>query len=303
MDINENYFPEVFDSSMLATLKQCPQLFRKIYLQQWKAKGISVHLKAGGAFAKGIEVARTAYYVQEHNAADSLNLGTMALVKEYGDFQCPQDSAKSLTRMAGALEFYFANYPLNHTGAYPILLPGNKRGIEFSFAHPIAIDHPITGHPILYCGRMDAVMAYAGSNFIFDEKTTTALGSSWGNKWGLRSQLIGYKWGCQQSGIPVSGAVIRGIAILKEKYTTAESINYFADWEVDRWYAELLEWIGDAISWWKTGRFRYNLDESCTSYGGCGFNSVCKSQDEQPWLDTYFERRHWNPITRTETPL
>jgi hypothetical protein len=298
-----NYFPEVFDSSMVATLKQCPQLFKKIYVDQWKAKELNVHLIAGGAFARGLEVTRNAFYVDGHSAEDSIAMGARALLTHYGDFQCPPDSGKSAIRTAGALEFYFSNYPLSHNTAYPITLPGGKRAIEFSFAHPLSIDHPVTGHPILYCGRLDAILQYAGDTFVFDEKTTSYLGSTWGRKWDLRSQFTGYCWGCRQYGIRAAGVVVRGVSILKTKYETIEAISYRPDWMVDRWYGELLEWIAEAIGWWRTGRYKYNLDESCTSYGGCGFATVCQSQDERPWLESYFERRHWDPVTRTETIL
>ena len=150
---------------------------------------------------------------------------------------------------------------------------------------------------------MDAILNYANDTFIFDEKTTSSLGSSWSKQWDLRSQFTGYVWGCKENGIRVAGVVVRGISILKTKYETQEAICYRAEWEVNRWYTELLDWIADAIRWWKADAFRYNLDNSCSSYGGCGFTSVCKSQDEKPWLETYFVRKHWDPVTRQETLL
>jgi hypothetical protein len=288
---------------MLATLKQCPQLFKKVYIDEFKSKEPNVHLRAGGAFASGVEAVRTAFYVEGLSAEDSIAKGLGVLFKSYGNFECPADSAKSAERTAGALEFYFANYPLNHDTGFPIALPGGKRGIEFSFVHPLPINHPVTAQPLLYAGRMDAILSYAKDTFIFDEKTTSSLGPTWSRKWDLRSQFTGYCWGCREAGVRTAGVVVRGVSILKTKYETQEAICYRHDWEIDRWYMELLEWIADAIRWWKADRFRYNLDESCTSYGGCGFNSVCKSQDEKPWLETYFERRHWDPVTRQETLL
>jgi hypothetical protein len=300
--MQKSNFPEVFDSSMLATLKSCPQLFKKIYIDQWKTKGDNIHLHAGGAFAKGVEVARTQFYVNGLSMEEAVAEGLAALLLFWGDFD-GQDEAKNLVRMAGALVFYFDMYPLNHETAYPILLPGGRRAIEFSFAHPLPIKHPITSQPILYCGRMDSILNFAGDTFIFDEKTTGSLGKTWSQKWDLRAQFTGYVWGCREFGIRTAGVVVRGVSILKTQYETQEAICYRPDWQVDRWYTEALEWIGDAIRWWETGRFRYNLDESCASYGGCGFAIACKSQDETSWLETYFERRHWDPVTRIETKL
>jgi len=135
-------FPEYIDSSMLSSFKACEELFRKTYVEHWKPKDSSVHLHAGGAFAKGLEVARRAFFTgefiepdytwlevpdappvkrlgwkssQQANSIDSetsIALGLQALLAAYGDFDCPEDSAKSASRMAGAFEYYFDNYPL-----------------------------------------------------------------------------------------------------------------------------------------------------------------------------------------------
>lgn len=297
-----SYFPEVFDSSMLATLKSCPELFRKVYIDQWKSKDPSVHLRAGGAFAAGVEAARTAFYVHDESPDDSLARGLHALITHYGDFECPPDSAKSLERTCGALEYYFANYPLNQDSP-PITLPSGKRGIEFSFAHPLPITHPVTGNPLLYCGRMDALLAFAGGVFICDEKTASSLGATWSRQWDLRSQFTGYAWGCREAGIRVDGAIIRGISILKTKYDTQQAITYRPEWQVERWYNQTCDLI-EEVKWRSEhNKWPYNLDHSCADYGGCAFRQACSSQDETPWLETYFERRHWNPITRTETVL
>lgn len=294
-------FPELIDSSMLAAFKSCPQLFYKTYIQDYKSKGLSVHLKAGGAFAKGIEITRVAYYEQAHSIDDAIAKGLQALIEAYGDYQCPADSAKSLERMCGAFEFYWSNYPLSDTDCTPITLPGGKRGIEFSFAQPIPIAHPESGDPLIYCGRLDALLNYAGGIFMCDEKTTTQLGASWSRQWDLRSQFTGYAWGCRENGIKVDGVIVRGVSILKTKYDTQQAISYRPEWAIDRWYAEMLEWVKDIKECWRTGRWRHNLDHACAEYGGCQFREACSSQDEGPWLETYFERRKWNPLLRTET--
>src|SRR3990172_8146380 len=300
-------FPEIYDSSIIASYKSCAEQFRKQYIQHWKPKGLSVHLHAGASFARGLEVARHEFYVEDKSSDDAIALGLTALLAHYGSYQCPPDSAKSAERMAGAFEFYFTNYPLELSDGHPITLPGDKRAIEFSFAHPLPIAHPITGNPLLYVGRMDAVIHYAGGIYICDEKTTTQLGATWPRQWDLRAQFTGYAWGCQKSGISVDGAIVRGVSILKTKYDTAQSINYRPEWQIDRWYNELLEWIEDIkYNWLRRGPdapWRHNLDHSCAEYGGCQFREACMSQDEAPWLDVAFERRIWNPLLRIETKI
>ena len=297
-------FPEVLDSSLLATLKACPRKFELSYLEQWKAKEESVHLVAGKAFATGLEVARTSHYVEGDDPETAVAKGLEALLESYGSFDCPADSAKSAERTAGALEFYFDQYPLNDDSP-PIILPSGKHGIEFSFSHPLPLSHPDTGNPLLYCGRMDAVLQYAGGIFICDEKTTTSLGPTWSRQWDLRSQFSGYAWGCAQAGIHVDGAIVRGVAILKTKYDHQQAISYRPEWQVDRWFDEMLEWVERAIESYKRKKFLHNLDNSCADFGGCGFRQVCATQrsEQHNWLETYFERRHWDPVSRVETKL
>src|SRR5208282_3315991 len=193
-------FPPVIDSSIMASFKACPTLFRREYIEDWKAKDPSVHLHAGAAFAKGIEVARTEFYVAGASLLSALEKGREALAEAYGDFDCPHNSAKTKDRMLGAFDFYWANYPLN-ADSPPIILPNGWRGIEFSFAEPLSILNPDTQEPLIYCGRMDAILSFAGGALITDDETTSSLGPTWSRQWDLRSQFTGYCWGAQRNGI------------------------------------------------------------------------------------------------------
>lgn len=303
--MNEPYFPSAIDSSIMAQMKVCPQLFYLSHIEDYKGKEQNVHLHAGGAFAHGMKHAREAFFVDGDDAPTAMARGMKALIEFYGDFECPADSAKSLERMIGAFEFYFANYPLIQGECEPITMPDGKRGIEFSFSEPLPVMHPVTGDPLIYCGRMDAILDYAGGSYVTDEKTTTSLGPTWSRKWDLRSQFTGYAWGCKQYGIEVQGTLVRGISILKTKYDTQQAIVYHPAWAIDRWHDELCGWLEDAITWWKRKYFRHALDSACADFGGCGFTEVCKSPPEsrQAYLDTFFTRRRWNPITHQETLL
>ena len=340
-------FPDIIDASMLSTYKSCARKFYLTYLEHLKAKEPNVHLHAGKSFASGIEAARRAFYegrFQElvtrvcdqkadtgscihmpgkcgpdeyewvygpkGEADNSVAQGLKVLMREYGDFSCPPESAKSLERMAGALEFYYTSYPLEHDSAIPIEMPGGKRGIEFSFALPLPLKNPDTGDPILYCGRMDAITAFASGHFVTDEKTATSLGPSWARQWDLRSQFTGYCWATREHGIRCDGVLVRGISILKTKYDTQQAVSYRPDWQIDRWYANMLmvvtRLVDEYIALCKSGTlsetlFEHNLDDACTSYGNCGFYDACRSEDATTWLVTNFARKKWNPLLRTET--
>ena len=297
-------FPHAFDSTMIASGRSCPQKLYRQYVEHWKPKTESVHLVAGGAFAKGIELARKAYYegistlptvdyIEGPNGMerkvtwtdspfhgtreDAEAIGIAGLIAAYGDFECPADSAKSLERTAGALEFYFANYPLGADGMEPLKFANGARAIEFAFAQPLPVNHPVTGDPILYTGRCDMIAEFANGIYVVDEKTTSSLGASWARQWEMRSQFTGYIWAARDYGIEATGAIVRGVSILKTKYDTQQAITYRAPFEVDRWLDQTCRDIERYIEMWQRGQWDYDLDHACAEYGGCSFVQICKS--------------------------
>jgi hypothetical protein len=302
---NRPPFPAVIDSTMLAAARSCKQKFYQTYVEHWKPKGESVHLVAGAAFARGLEATRLAYYEQGLSCADSVACGAGALISAYGYFEPPEGSSKTLDRMLGALEFYFSaeNYPLALDKAKPHVMPSGRHAIEFSFAHPLPILHPQTGDPLLYCGRSDMICDFASGVYIEDDKTTTQLGASWSRQWDLRSQFTGYCWASREAGLPVHGVLVRGVSILKAKYETQQAITYRSTWEIDRWLEQTCRDLDGLIRCWREGYWDFNLDHACTEYGGCAFRDICKSPEPDRWLPMSFERRIWDPLARTETPL
>jgi hypothetical protein len=296
----ELMFPPAIDSTTLAAFRSCPQKAFRTYFQHYKPGTDSVHLVAGGAFADGIEAARRAFFEQNLSPEESTALGIKALILRYGDFECPPESGKSLERTAGALEFYFSQYPLGEDGAIPLTFPDGRRGIEFSFAQPLPINHPVTGDPILYTGRSDMIAEFAGGVYIYDEKTTSQLGASWARQWEMRSQFTGYCWAAREFGLNPAGVIVRGVSILKTKYDTLQVPTYRSPYEIDRWVDQTCRDIDRMIQAWRSGYWDWNLDHSCAEYGGCSLLQVCKSSNPDNWLNTHFVRRVWDPLAREE---
>jgi hypothetical protein len=295
-------FPEVIDASMLNDWRSCRQRFWLKYINHWKPKGESVHLVAGKAYAEGLEAARRAYYEDGQDSETAIARGLGALLKSYGTFECPAESAKNPDRMAGALEFYFDRYPLSTDAAQPLLMPSGKRAIEFSFAQPLPVVHPVTGNPLIYSGRSDMVARFAEGNFIEDDKTTSSLGASWSRQWALRSQFTGYCWAAGEIGLSIQGVLVRGVSILKTKYDTLQAITYRPQWQIRRWLDRTVWDLNQMVDAWRTGFWPHDLSEACNEYGGCSFrDQVCSSENPADWLPMYFERKKWDPLTREET--
>lgn len=285
---------------MLATGRSCPQKLFRMYLEHWKPSGESEHLVAGKAFASGIEVARKAFFIDKASPEEAAELGLAALWENYGHYDPPEGSVKDPYRMAGALEFYFEQYPLGADGAVPHLF-GDTHGIEFSFAEPLPVRHPVTGDPLILAGRADMVADAMGGLFLYDEKTTKQLGGSWTKQWDMRSQFTAYCWGLRGYGFKPTGMIVRGVAIRKEGYDTMQIPTYRSNWEVDRWLEQTRRDIERFKLMWEEGYWDYSLDHACTEYGGCALTRVCKSSNPESWLPMYFQKRRWDPINREES--
>lgn len=294
------FFPPVFDSTMIASLCTCPQKFYRTYVQHWKPQGESVHLHAGKAFATGIEAARKAFYVEKQSPDDAVAAGVGALLTAYGDFHCPEDSAKSATRMAGALEHYFSVWRLGIDSLEPMKFADGGIGVEYDFAIPLPLKHPVTGDPILYSGRMDCLGLYNGVPVVVDEKTTSSLGASWLKQWEMRAQFTGYIWAAREQGIKIDAALIRGISILKTKYDTAEVLTYRPKHMVDMWFEQVCRNIERAMKMWEEGWWDYNFNHGCIEYGTCSLTDICRSENPDTWLPMSFTQRVWNPLLREE---
>lgn len=295
---NEPRFPPVLDATMLSAMR-CPRKFFLGHVCRWTREGgKSIHLVAGGAYAKGLEVARLAYMHGE-DPERCLELGTQALIDEYGDAECPEGESKTLDRMIGALEFYFSEYPLEDDPARISTIAGVP-AVEWRFALPLPFTNPDTGQPLLYAGRTDMICDFAGARYAEDDKTTKQLGARWADQWELRSQFMGYAWAGRELDLGLQGTIVRGVSILKTKYETAQAIVNSPDWKIEEWVAHRDHLIRNALRFYQEGYWEPALDDTCNEYGGCSFKSVCGIPPERRinWLTTNFEESTWNPLNK-----
>lgn len=290
-------FPRQIDSSARGAFATCPLKFFYEYMRHLKTMTPSVHLHAGGAFAHGLDYTRKAYYGEGKSAKEAIGIGMAELIKFYGDYECPPDSAKSCESLLSAFDYYFVNWPLSVDTLRPHMQRG-KPSVEFSFALPIpGVNHPQNGEPILYVGRFDMLGELGdGSLWVVDEKTTKALGPTWSQQWDLRAQFTGYCWAAREFGYDVEGAIIRGISILKRGHGHAQAITYRPQWKIDLWLAQLQSDVRRMIEMWERGQWESNLDASCSLYGGCTFKPLCEVPNPEHWIEGNFEVRVWDPL-------
>jgi hypothetical protein len=293
--------PGVWDSTIRGDYASCHTKGFWSFQRKLGPIEASTDLIAGGAFAKGLEVARKLFYNlnSDHKGdlAESVRRGMLAAIEEYGTHVAPDHkSQKSVERVIGALADYFEHYPPLSDHVQPYMINGEACA-EFTFSIPLPISHPETGEPILYAGRFDMLGVRNGQLVVVDEKTTSQLGPTWTNKWNLRGQFTGYIWACQQYGYPVLGAIVRGVSFLKNSYGHAESPQLRAQWQINQWYDQLLHDIDRAARAYKEGWYDQDFNDTCAEYGGCPFQTLCTAHNPEDWISK-FATRDWDPLKK-----
>lgn len=308
---DEVSFPTYFDSTLMSDVRRCHRLAYWAWLRKATLKDLSPHLVAGGAYAAAHDTFRKLFYGEDAHISDALRAGFRTLVHTYGDYEPPEkDVQKNWYSTAAAFLDYYREYPPGTDIIRPAVIEGHIAS-EFSFSIPFdgqgrtpRVLHPETGEPIIYSGRLDAIMEMGRGLAVYDDKTTKALGDQWAKKWQLRGQFTGYVWGAQEHGYPVSMAIVRGAGMLKTKITWAQAIVYKNKHHIVDWLestAHELEafkrsWAQFTASGRSFRSFPMDLDEGCVTYGGCEMLPLCDVPNPEPFVKTGYHRREWNPI-------
>ncbi len=297
-------FPEVVDSSMLLDADACDEKFHKHYLQHWGPLRHSVDLHAGGAFAHGIEHVRNALWrpnSKNKELSDAINVGVRELLTYWDGFEPPDNHAKTMINTAGALIDYFREYDPAFDHVKPYYMTNGEPAIEFTFAIPTAVAHPVTGNPILYGGRFDMLGWDYARLTIVDEKTTgRAPDSKVGDVHRMRGQFIGYVFAGRYHEFDVWDMLVRIVVIQKTQYKYFAVPLTYQQWQLDRWWEEVHRKLYHAVEQWKEGNWGRSYGEACSSYSGCSFLPLCTMRDPDMWLNDYAQR-FWNPLEQDPT--
>ncbi len=298
-------FPEVVSASIRASFNAC---LRKGYYEQIYGiapKGQNVHLHFGIAFAAAMETFRTVYHTtagdESFRFEEAAVAGFLRAIEYYGNFEPLPEETKNFDRLISCYIEALVVYDPRKDPVKTSIGPNHRPRVEFSFAYPVTeVLHPVTGNPIIFSGRFDQLADFSDNLYVFDDKTTKALGPTWGRQWELRSQFTGYAWGARKSGFNVSGAIIRGMGILKKSITTQESIVYRPPWMVDRWYTRLVWDLRRMVECWNTGYWPHTGEESgaCSDYGGCAYAILCKSASPESYIPVHYRDYRYKPLER-----
>lgn len=291
-------FPQVLDSSILST-SSCGIKFFYQYCLNLHPQRKSIHLHAGGAFAKGVETVRRSFYLEQKPLDVSVYDGWRSLTDYWGTYDdVPAEgsgSYKDFYNVSAALFDYFRHYDPRSDHIQPYIKSDGTPAVEFTFAIPLPILHPDTDEPLVYAGRCDMIGQYQKNIAIVDEKTAYSIASNWSNAFTMRGQFIGYTWAARHFEIPANMCIVRGIAIQQKSIKHVEAILQFPNHLIENWYENMLEKVERLKNCWINKSFPMNFGTDCSSYGGCSMMDLCKSAKPDNWIDT-FEVRKWNPL-------
>lgn len=287
----------------------CPRRFFWRYILHLVPNRPNTHLHAGKAYARGLEVARKAYFGEGVSEQEAIGRGAIALTKEYGDY-VPEEpwSGKTIEGMLGAFATYFVHYPLASDPLQPIKI-GSFLGVEFSFALPLrATRNPQTGENVIYMGRCDMLAELCEMRYVVDDKTTSRLGKSWHDKWAMRAQFTGYCWAANEFGMAMDGAIVRGVSILPTGFGVAQTVSLRPQWMINAWQMAVRSDLERMARMWEASArqvvlrrqmepWTQALGDACCAYNSaCPYLMLCESEDPEPWLEGYYIEHRWSPV-------
>lgn len=292
-----NPLPVQIDSTMLSAFRSCPKKFWFEYVENLRPMKASIHLHAGGAFAAALEAWREAHYIWGKTSEEAQLDAVRVYILYWGDFQEDPDETKNFVTTLKALSSYMDTYPMEKDHIQPL----RHGSFEYSFAIPTQTLHP-SGVPFMFCGRLDLLGQTNGMPVVVDEKTASALGAQFANKWKMRGQFLGYLWALRQIGIHASRAIVRGTAILTKDVTHMEVPTSYPPHLVDFWAEELEVTLQHMVHYWNLQQFPRNFAETCHSFSSCPYQLPCSSKRPEVWYGEY-AKNTWNPLLRNPIAL
>jgi hypothetical protein len=182
--------------------------------------------------------------------------------------------------------------------ATTVILPSGQPAAELSYR--LEIDHYAPdGTPYLLCGHMDRVVEYLGQRYVMDQKTTSSSISAYFFKqFEPDNQMSGYTFASRiVYNEPVAGVIIDAAQIAVGFTSFQRGLTLRSQGQLDEWLSDTKSWLDMSVRFADLGYWPMN-DKSCHKYNGCPFREVCSADPavRQNYLETYFEKRFWNPL-------
>jgi hypothetical protein len=295
-------FPQHLDDTMISAFRQCPTYWYWKYFRNLRDVGdLSIDLLAGGAYAAGLETARKLFWSANPPPLEEVfHQARISAIKKWGNEPLYEDKPKSLPNILLAIEDYFKHWGVSTDPVQPVITHGGDPAVEFSFALPLPIEHPSTGEPILYTGKLDLLAQRIGQVWAVDDKTSSGFGPSWLNAWDMRSQFTGYTWAARESGLTIAGIIVRGCAFTPTGHKFMEVLTPRPDWMVQAWLKDTVSTIQRMINCWHIAEYPQAMNSACNAYNRpCDFTTLCTKNNPEQWIKANYKEVIWNPLEET----
>lgn len=307
-------FPLIISNTDLTLLSQCELRWYRERSQCLRKYGFNIDLTAGAAFAKGIELTRTAFYFSKLDSREAIEIGYEHILESMHESMKDEDTdvLKSPERMALALKDYFKKFPLESSECIPMEREDGSFAIEHTLTAELPVLHPELDVPLIFKGKLDMLGREMGRLYTFDEKTCKTIASNSAAMLKTAGQFIGYSWLAREKGIIIEGAKVRKVAI-QVKETKVEEIQIpITEYMVDMWFKSLVNKLEDLVSKYKLITKGKDFNDvltrdyqlGCTSFNKpCGYADACASSFGEKFLATEFEQLVWDSEGRKEVSI
>lgn len=280
---------ESYDNSVIETHARCPRKAFYNYFLNRGHTGVSYPLLFGTAYHKYREVMLSNLIANDYE----------------------WDNAFALAGYEAALEIYHEDPPLEHKRAWQTqqrLAATMDLGTQHFLTElrlgarkTLMAEQPFTlslPSGRLFGGRMDELLEWNGKLWIRDYKTTSRMGSTYGEAFDPNNQITGYVWAARQlSGRPVSGVIVQTVYNTKNNGPEIhEHLVTRSQGIIDQW-VETIEAELDEIERHLESDTWPMRTLACTDFGGCMFREACQ-QDHwtaiEQWLQNHTIESVWD---------
>ena len=323
------FFPLTISSSLLESWNTCHRRGYHEYIQHLSSDRDSVHLIAGGAYAKGQEITRKSFFVDGESAEYAQSLGEDALIEAYGSFVpfAGDKDKKCLSNVISLFREYFYTFPLDSDAFIPVTLENGERAVEFPFAIELPFKHPDLGVPLHFVGRFDMLVEFKGKLYGLDDKTKSGYPSAKQKEsdsayqylistgrgkgaeeinWATRGQFSGYSWAMKQLGVSLEGFIIREAWFQSSSsWLHRQVFTPRRPAQIEMWGDQLFRQVEQMIARYvrvrdgeKTSKVFDMANDSalCVKYGSvCPFMELCTGGLSEQYLEDRFEQSIWIP--------
>jgi len=183
--------------------------------------------------------------------------------------------------------------------------------VEKEFAIPLGVVYAGSLEvPVVWTGRIDAIIGDRDLYRVLDHKTTTMMGPSYFEEFNISSQMMGYTWAASHLlGREINGVLINAIA-LRKPTKTGKGIEfermhvYITPENLVEWRNNTLYVIGDLLRYWAQNYFPMHTKQCVGKYGRCQYYDVCTLPQSQrlTMLNTnLYEKTSWNALSSLQT--